>query len=339
MLRKPFYLLAVACLLQPLLTQADAVGEYEECLLDALRNAPGDTTIAELRDGCHDAGNDQAANSAAPSVVAEKTLPTSPVEKRLQSEKSTQDNPFVITPHKMNYVLFASYESDPNTAPYSEIAPSDNVLDNTEIEFQLSLKVPVMEDLFGGIGSVYMAYTNHSYWQAYNKPISSPFRETNHEPEAFLDLKSDWTLFGWRNPLNRFSIVHQSNGQSGNLSRSWNRLYAQFILQRGDMVLSIKPWYRIPEDEEDDDNPDIDDFLGHGELSGVYKNGRHTYNFMLRNNFQSDNKGAVELGWTFPLYGRLRGYMKYFNGYGESLIDYNAKSHRLGFGVALTDWL
>ena len=52
-------------------------------------------------------------------------------------------------------------------------------------------------------------------------------------------------------------------------------------------------------------------------------------------------RGAFELGWSFPLwkYPYLKGYIQYFSGYGESLIDYNQHVNKVGIGFALSDWL
>jgi len=104
----------------------------------------------------------------------------------------------------------------------------------------------------------------------------------------------------------------------------------------------FKPWFRISEDAVDDDNPDITDYLGHYELRAAYKWGGHVFSAMSRNNLESGfDKGAVELGWSFPLgkYPYLKGYLQYFRGYGESLIDYNEHVNRIGIGVSLADWL
>ena len=104
----------------------------------------------------------------------------------------------------------------------------------------------------------------------------------------------------------------------------------------------MKVWYRIPEDEEDDNNPDIEDYLGNFELRPVYKWRKHTLGIMWRNNLDFDeNRGAIELNWSFALWAtdRIRGYVQYFNGYGQSVIDYNASASTLGLGLLLTDWL
>ena len=112
----------------------------------------------------------------------------------------------------------------------------------------------------------------------------------------------------------------------------------EFIAERGNLYASLKPWWRIPETSKDD-NPDIEKYLGNFELRLLQKYENHTFGLMLRNNLQSENYGAVQLDYTFPIGKRLRGYLQIFNGYGESLIDYNHYNKRIGIGIMLTNWL
>ena len=56
---------------------------------------------------------------------------------------------------------------------------------------------------------------------------------------------------------------------------------------------------------------------------------------MLRRPLNS--RSTVELGWSFPVSSSVRGYIKYFNGYGASMIDYDAKTESVGLGVIFTD--
>ncbi len=301
--------------------------DVEDCLLDAIEVATPDSRVGELREKCGD----------------RESRVASVVDERLFDEHLLENNPFVITAHKPNYVLPATYMARPNTAPYTDLQGD---LQHWEVKFQLSLKFQVASGVLGSGSRVFFAYTNQSYWQAYNKRFSSPFRETNHEPEAFVVIPQRWSLYGLRARVVALGINHQSNGRPGRQSRSWNRLFGTLILERGSMVLSLRSWYRLPEPKKEtpddplgDDNPDILDYMGRGELRLVRKLGRNTVSVMLRNNLNEDNRGAVELGWSFPLGRRLKGYVQYFDGYGESLIDYDARIRRIGVGVALTDWL
>ena len=270
-------------------------------------------------------------------AATEETEQISALDRRIEVERKTRYQPFVLSPHKPNYILPISYNEKPNNAPLGDT--HDGELDKYEIKFQFSMKFPVIENLFGEVNSFYFAYTHLSFWQAYDFGGSSPFRETNHEPEVFVAFPYEFNLLGLKNRVIQLGLVHQSNGRSGEQSRSWNRFYADFILQRGNFYLSFRPWYHIKGEGSDRDNPDIEDYLGHGELRLAYADTIHTVTMMFRNNFDTPNYGAFELDWSFPMSRRARWLIQYFNGYGESLIDYNARSHRLGIGVAFTDWL
>jgi len=269
--------------------------------------------------------------------------PDAVVSQRLREDKEHVLEPFTLMSHKPNYILvaannFSGYDATAYQEQYDDPSIS---FDDTEAQFQISIKTPLAIGLFDTF-DLYAAYTNRSFWQVYNSDISRPFRETNHEPEIWAQFQPNWEFLGFRNSANSVGLVHQSNGRGGELSRSWNRIFAKFVVERGNLALALKPWYRIPEDDEDDDNPDITDYLGHYELRGAYKWGEHVFSAMSRNNIESGfSKGAVELGWSFPLgnYPYMKGYVQYFNGYGESMIDYNKHVNRIGVGFALTDWL
>ena len=275
-----------------------------------------------------------------PASVLTGTAPpqeASAIEDRLRIERATRENSFVLTPHRPNYILPLTYNGSMNRAPYG--AEGDQ-LQPVEIKFQISFKAAVAHNLFGKNSDLFVAYTQLSMWQAYNSDYSSPFRETNYEPEAFLAFDTDVPVLGLRNRILLFGLVHQSNGRSEPLSRSWNRVYAEFVLDRGRFALSLKPWYRFREPAATDDNPDIGKYMGPGELRMFYEWKKYVLGLMVRNNLRlHDQKGAEQIEFSFPLTGRIKGYVQYFYGYGETLIDYNARTNRVGIGILLTDWL
>jgi len=323
-------------LLTGIITPGSVVADgLTTCMAAMMEQASDSTTMGELRAKCAE----QIENET-PTVQDQKPAV---VDQRLKQDKQNVLQPFTIMAHKPNYILMGAYNSDGYNSELFQEQFDDPTLefDDTEVQFQISIKVPLAVNLFDTF-DVYAAYTNRSFWQLYNSDLSAPFRETNHEPEAWVQFTPGWEILGFRNSANSFGFVHQSNGRGGVLSRSWNRVYASFIFERGNFALGFKPWIRISEDAVDDDNPDITDYLGHYELRAGYKWGEHVFSAMSRNNLESGfDKGAVELGWSFPLwkYPYLKGYIQYFRGYGESLIDYDQRANRIGIGLSLTDWL
>lgn len=341
----------------------EAKEDYDECVLQRIELADDNTTIGDIKKYCESRSDlaiyrpskellfteeeNKTVAGEDGKVTEDAEKGSALLKKRLRMEYRVRDNRFAIIPHKPNYLLPVTFNHSPNEDSL-ETSGDERQVDKVEAKFQVSFKTPFWEKPFGDNSSLFFAYTGQSYWQAYNKDVSSPFRETNHEPEIFAAWATDWKLGGWQVPYFSLGVSHQSNGRSGLGSRSWNRIYTEFAFERDRWVLAFKPWWRIPEERKDDpldpdgdDNPDIDDYMGYFELYSAYQWDQHNFGLLFRNNLRSDNKGAFQFDWTFPLddEGKLRGYVQYFNGYGESLIDYDRRVNRLGVGFVLTDWL
>lgn len=305
----------------------------EECMQEAMLESDPTMTVGEIEEQCRldlDGVSEEEYSAA---------------RERLAMEQRTEWNPFVITPHLSNYILPYTYVKNPNQAPY-ESEFSGAPMKNEEVKLQISLKVPLnSEDLFVPNDGIYFAFTLKAFWQLYNHSISAPFRETNYRPELF-----------YFSPLPSFSedsdsammigFEHESNGRSQLLSRSWNRLFLNYFFAKDNYLISFRPWYRLPEEDKEyegdpdgDDNPDIYKYMGYFELMGTWEQNDYEFSLMLRNNLNSPNYGAVRFDASFPLWGRVRGLVQYFNGYGESLIDYNHRNERIGIGILLTDML
>jgi len=272
----------------------------------------------------------------------EKQATPSVMSRQWELDPASREKTPVIRAHRPNYFLPVAYNSSPNKDQGLDV-DSHARAQNNEAKFQLSFKVKLWEDIVGKDVDLWFAYTQLSFWQLYNSTFSSPFRETNYEPEALLNFRTNYDLFGLKGRIINLGINHQSNGRAKPLSRSWNRIVANFGFERNNFNLLLKTWYRIPENAQDDDNPDIDRYLGYGELWGYYYLDKHRFAAMWRNNLRpGDNRGAIQLDWSFPFpfihNERISGYIQYFNGYGESLLDYNANVNRIGFGIMLTDW-
>lgn len=310
--------------------------DYEKCLLNVMEAESDSALIIEIKQQC----------IATLSEAQNSDLPLGPLSRRILSERRTQWNRHVITAYDQNYILPYSYSSNPNGEAYANADDWEGAIKNQEVKFQLSLKIPITKkNIFRKYDAVYFGLTMTSWWQIYAQDISAPFRETNYQPEMYYVAPVNWRFLGGNTGI-QLGFAHQSNGHTQTLSRSWNRLYTAILYEKGDLAFSLRPWYRIPEsakkdsnDAKGDDNPDIDDYMGYFDLRGAYRSSRQELSFIVRNNLRSDNKGAIELGYSFPLSGHLKGFVQYFNGYGESLIDYNHKQQRLGVGILLTDWL
>lgn len=308
---------------------------------------------------CYDRLSDQLRQESAAGSPAETTVPPVPpdnviaakparasdnddddrvgsnLSRHYELDQADKDGLFKFRLHYPTYLLLAQYNSSPNIQPYKpllEALPGQQDINKTELKFQLSFKLKMMENLFNDRADLWFGYTQQSFWQAYNSSNSSPFRESNYAPELMLVFPTNYSFLGMQGKFLNLGLIHQSNGQGLSLSRSWNRVYAQLGFERGDFSMLVRGWHRIKEAAESDDNPDITDYMGHGDLIASYRFKGHEVYGVLRHNFKT-GRGATELGYAFPLKKRVKGFVRLFSGYGESLIDYNDYQNLIGLGV------
>lgn len=262
---------------------------------------------------------------------------------RLEEEyEAMLSSPFSLLPHRGTYLLPVSYNVLPNNTPFRafedtpEFGGRGPFVDNLEAEFQISFMVLTNRDLFSSGFSTFIGYTHRSWWQVYNADWSKPFRETNYMPELFARkvVNSRPGPLGLRLMMFDFGYIHQSNGQVQEVSRSWDRLFTRFGLAVDNVFVVLSAWYRLPEDAENDDNPDIHKYLGYGDIAIRYRYGGHDLTARLR---PGESHFGGELSYSYPVKLGLRLYGKYTGGYGSSLIDYNHSVERYAFGFSLSD--
>lgn len=309
---------------------AESETALDSCLVKAIRNASADDTAEALRASC-----------SAAKITRQNSL-----GKRIQQERDSEYDPFVLTPHRINYILPAYVTSGINEDAYADVNDWQGELMDVESKYQLSLKVPLSHrKLLSENDGIYFAFTVEAWWQTYAESISRPFRETNYRPEFFYMTPLSYRPWGYSVDW-MLGFEHQSNGRDQALSRSWNRVFTSFILAKDNHLFYVRPWYRLseredrfPGDPSGDDNPDIGDFMGNFEAGTALRfDDKYELDLMFRQNFAT-SRGAVKATVTFPLWGKLRGYADVFHGYGESLIDYDYAQTRVGIGFALNSIL
>ena len=232
--------LLVGCLLAGMVgmvggpVPVDAAGDYQTC-----------AEIADdgLRLRCYDeaAGRRPTQPDSPPSATAHLPAPLEPAAKSRSSvlsrlwqlDDESRRRRFAIMPYRQNYLLPYTYNFTQEKATYETANPGTELQD-AEAKFQLSLKMKLWEDILGTKMDLWGAYTQVSFWQVYNTKFSSPFRETNYEPELLLIYPTDIDLWGLQSRFIQLGLNHQSNGRGKPLSRSWNRITANFGFERGD---------------------------------------------------------------------------------------------------------
>ncbi len=228
--------------------------------------------------------------------------------------------------------------------PYESIYFSVGANDRLNARFQFSFKFRPLTPT-GNVSKpwqdLYFAYTQTTLWDL--QSLSKPFYDTSYKPTFFygkdaFDVKSPWfDRLGLQ-----AGVQHESNGQALPKSRSLNTVYFRptvaWQLPHG-WQLAVSP--RLIGYMNKDENPDIERYRGYIEwlVSAEHRNGFKVTASLRKGANSGYGCGELNASWPldafFPeLGGRV--LVQYFNGWGESLLDYNIRrpdQFRVGFMV------
>lgn len=210
--------------------------------------------------------------------------------------------------------------------------------------FQLSFKYRVFDSeatpvqFFPALGKIHFGYSQTSFWDLNSS--SKPFHDTSYRPSLFWQSKIDSNAAGA--VYLRSGYEHESNGKDGLSSRSIDTLFVQPVWRKdfsdGDGLFFAPKIYGYLNRTE---NSDIARYRGYVDWLTRYGD-EHGWLLSSRLRTGTAGYGSAQFDLSVPLrkplFSRTGGflYFQVFNGYGESLIDYNKKSPaqlRVGFSI------
>ena len=216
-------------------------------------------------------------------------------------------------------------------------------------KFQISFKYRLLNEdgalahAAPAMKGLHLAYTQTSLWDW--NAASRPFYDSSYKPEVLYS----WDRLVGGGPTNWFrldlqgGVQHESNGKSGDDSRSLNIVYFRPTLVFGrDDTLQLKLIPRVWAYVGDlEDNPDLPDYRGHADLRAVLGWPRGFQVSALGRLGDDGDHGSLQFDATYPMMRMLGGsfswylHAQYFTGYGESLLGYRERSSMFRVGISL----
>lgn len=204
---------------------------------------------------------------------------------------------------------------------------------NSDAKFQLSLRHRLFRKLFPYHLYMFLTYTQKSFWDIYRK--SAPFTETSYNPTLGFgrnfvrNKRIEW--------IGMVQFEHESNGRDGIYSRSWNCIsFTGIYIPGKHFNLQAKAWIAMMVAKQ---NRHMTRYAGIGHFSATYTSDNKRFNcsaLMIKRGGWNLNANW-QLGIAYRLFREDNQflYLQFYNGYGESMIDYNhfQRCLRVGFVI------
>lgn len=204
---------------------------------------------------------------------------------------------------------------------------------NSDAKFQVSIMHRLIRGILPQDMYLFITYSQRSFWDIYKK--SAPFEENVYNPSIGIgnNIVIDDHVVG----VGFFQIEHESNGRDSIWNRSWNKVsFTAIGAITPDLNLQFKVWVPFWKAKE---NKDIARYAGYWHLVANYQTPSRRFSFTG----QYIKRGGWDLNANFMLEAAFRLTKKrnqyiciqYYNGYGESLLDYNVFSGYIRVGVVI----
>ncbi|MDR1330734.1 MAG: phospholipase A [Tannerella sp.] len=209
-----------------------------------------------------------------------------------------------------------------------------------DVKFQISVRQRLTRTVLPFNTSLSLTYTQKSFWNLYMK--SAPFEDNNYNP-GFALVKP----LIYKNQLRGSAVLaleHESNGKDSLDSRGWNYVTLTGVyFFNASFTLQAKVWAGIMDRGEtaadgDGGNPDLYKYRGYGLVAMNYRslNDRFWASAVInpRNRFRSAN---IQLELNFKMNSNVNQYLfvQWYNGYGESLLEYNRYASMIRVGICI----
>lgn len=258
-----------------------------------------------------------------------------------------------INPRKPEYLkvseeqLLRLFDRQPSFAMYKDNYFITGIPTNKAItkytanaKFQISIRQRVSKTILPFNTSLMLTYTQKSFWNIYAK--SSPFKDNNYNPGlAFV------RPLVYKNQLRGSAVValeHESNGKDSLDSRGWNYLtWTGIYFFNASLTLQVKMWagfldHGDSELDGDGGNPDLFKYRGYGLIALNYRSRDDNFwaSAIINPRRKLGNFNTqLELNIRFHRVANQYFFIQWYNGYGESLLDYNQYTSMLRVGLCI----
>ena len=204
---------------------------------------------------------------------------------------------------------------------------------NSDVKFQISFQQRLTKSNLPWNTYIYLFYTQKAIWNVLERSL--PFHDLNFNPG--VGLSKHIIVKGHLVGKATMMIEHESNGRDGTASRSWNKIsWAGEAYISPYLMAHAKFWIPIVDGQY---NKDIRNYMGISQAGFQAKSLDDKWvldmTLVKRQGWNLNFNTIIQLGYRINHNSNQFIMLQYYNGYGESMLDYNQYHSRIRFGLLI----